>query len=422
MKKLVVYSHDTFGLGNIKRMLAITQHLLESIPDLSVLLISGSPVIHQFQLPEKRFDYLKLPCLGRTETGEYTAKRLDAGFEALVAIRSQIIQTTVANFDPDIVLVDKKPRGVADELHPTLELIGQNGTQTKVTLLLRDILDDPKTTRNIWFKNDYFSSIARHYQSIFVMGSADVFDVGKEYRFPDNVAKKVQYCGYTQRSLPHASIESPDFFANTTKPRVLVTAGGGEDGYQLIKTFLAGVSGSAELEFCSLVVTGPEMSVDQRNKIYQASDQLAQVQVLEFTPNLMTYMRRADLVVSMAGYNTIVEILSLNKQAVVVPRITPVREQLIRAIRLERMGLLTYISPSNLKPDRLMQTINQQLSTKAQRMDLRESVDFNGLANLAGHISELFDSNSRFKPSSHCNDPQLTIPDSNRTMHACWAS
>ena len=422
MKKLVVYSHDTFGLGNIKRMLAVTQHLLDSMPDLSVLLISGSPMIHHFHLPEKRFDYLKLPCLGRTQTGEYKVKKLGAGFEALVAIRSQIIQATVANFNPDIILVDKKPRGVADELLPTLELIRRNGTQTKVTLLLRDILDDPETTRNIWFKNDYFKSIERYYHSIFVMGSAEVFNVGREYRFPENAAKKIEYCGYTQRARSAAAVELNNFFANSSARRVLVTAGGGEDGYQLIKTYLAGVSASAESQFCSLIVTGPEMSSEQRNKIHHASNQLAQVQALEFTPNLLEYMRHADVVVSMAGYNTVVEILSLNKQAVVVPRTKPVQEQLIRAKRLERMGLLTCVTPSQLTSDRLMHAVYQRLSTKGKPLDSNRSFDFNGLPNLAGHIQRLFDDSKRFKSVSGFADTNRAIPSYLPEMDACWVS
>lgn len=423
MKKLVVYSHDTFGLGNIKRMLAITQQLLDTIPDLSVLLISGSPVIHHFSLPEKRFDYLKLPCLGRTVKGEYTVKRLGTQFDELVAVRTQIIQATVANFDPDIILVDKKPRGIADELLPTLELVRGKSKQTQVVLLLRDILDDPETTSRIWLNNDYFRSIERYYNSILVMGEPKVFDVGKEYRFPESAVKKLEYCGYTRRPRSDIGLELTKLFPQGERPRVLVTAGGGEDGFELLKTYLTGISINNDSGgVTSIIVTGPEMSMQNRNEIYQTSARLEHVQTIEFTPNLMEYMRNADLIISMAGYNTIVEILSMNKRAVVVPRVKPVHEQLIRAKRLEQLGLLTCVSPTELTPQRLLSAVSDQLSMRAAPIDSVRSINFNGLPNLTGQFKRLFDDcSSKTEPiNSHAIKP--VIPYYLPGASACLAS
>jgi len=241
-KKIVVYSHDTFGLGNVRRMLAITEHLLDTIPNLSVLLISGSPMIHSFRLPESRFDYLKLPTIGRTLSGEYIAKKLETNFDELVTVRSQIIQAAIANFSPDVMIVDKKPRGIADELQPALELIHRDMPLTKVVLLLRDILDDPKITHQIWLKNNYFQSINRHYDSILVMGSIKVFDLAKEYRFPENIAKKVTYCGYINRNHIVAENNKPGLSSKINRTDVLVTVGGGEDGMFPLKCFLNGLA------------------------------------------------------------------------------------------------------------------------------------------------------------------------------------
>jgi len=46
VKRILVYSHDTFGLGNIKRMLEISKHLVAAYTNVSVLIISGSPIVH----------------------------------------------------------------------------------------------------------------------------------------------------------------------------------------------------------------------------------------------------------------------------------------------------------------------------------------------------------------------------------------
>jgi predicted glycosyltransferase len=84
--RLLVYSHDTFGLGNIRRMLAICEHLLDAIPNLSILLLSGSPMLQGFRIP-KNLDYIKLPCLNRGTTGKISAKYLGMDADETVCCR-----------------------------------------------------------------------------------------------------------------------------------------------------------------------------------------------------------------------------------------------------------------------------------------------------------------------------------------------
>ena len=67
-KRIMVYSHDAFGLGNIRRMLSICKYLIKYISNLSILLVSGSPMLQSFRLPQG-LDYIKLPCLNRGQAG-----------------------------------------------------------------------------------------------------------------------------------------------------------------------------------------------------------------------------------------------------------------------------------------------------------------------------------------------------------------
>src|SRR5271157_3109489 len=129
--RLMVYSHDTFGLGNIRRMLAICTHLHASIPDLSVLIITGSPMLQSFRVSQG-IDYIKLPCLKRTESGDLGARFLDLEIEEIVRLRRELILSTVVSFQPDVVLVDKKPDGLARELEPSLRYIKCNLPQTRI--------------------------------------------------------------------------------------------------------------------------------------------------------------------------------------------------------------------------------------------------------------------------------------------------
>src|SRR5438552_16918928 len=85
--KLMVYSHDTFGMGNVSRMLVICRHLLKSIPDLSILLVTGSPIIQRLRLPPG-LDYIKLPCLTRTDYEAYSVKYLGTEIGDKIQLRS----------------------------------------------------------------------------------------------------------------------------------------------------------------------------------------------------------------------------------------------------------------------------------------------------------------------------------------------
>ena len=393
IKKIVVYSHDTFGLGNVRRMLAITEHLLENIPDLSILLISGSPMIHSFRLPQQRFDYLKLPCIGRTLSGHYISKKLGTNFNEMVVLRSQVIRAAVSNFAPDVMIVDKKPRGIAEELTPTLELIHNRMPATNVVLLLRDILDDPQITRQIWLKNHYYPSIEHYYHSILVMGSQLVFDVCREYQFPAKIAKKVEFCGYINRKQQIFTEKIPLQFSDPDKKKVLITVGGGEDGLAPVKCYLMGLKEHLQNQaLATVIVTGSEMPQQHKDEIQNMARGLKQVQIVDFTPDLAAYMQAADLIISMAGYNTTVEILAMNKAAIVIPRVKPVKEQWIRAEHMDKLGLLKCIHPDQLSPELLMNEVMIKLGKQTPVLKAIDIIDFDGLKRVTENISSLLSS------------------------------
>ena len=202
-RRILVYCHDTYGLGNIRRMLSICSDLVENDPNLSVLLISGSPLIYGFEIPQ-RVEHIKLPGLTRTANNSYSSKSLPEKLDRIIKLRSELIYTVAATFKPDVLLVDKKPLGVENELELTINYLHENQPKTQLMLLLRDILDTPEATERIWDKNGYHDVIDRCFDQVLVVGSPEVFDLCKEYHFPAETEKKVSYCGYIRR-LPSIS-------------------------------------------------------------------------------------------------------------------------------------------------------------------------------------------------------------------------
>jgi predicted glycosyltransferase len=367
MKRVLVYSHDTFGLGNIRRMLEIARHLVQSTTEVSVLVLTGSPMLHAFRIPA-RIDYVKLPCLSRDVAGRYAARTLDLTLAETVRLRANLIRGAIADYAPDLILVDKKPFGVEDELSGALADLPVGERRPRLVLLLRDILDSPEATQRVWRKNGCFEAIEAYYDEVLVVGTPEVFDLRHEYRFPPFAAAKVRFCGYIAREPGRRSRAQArrDLYVADEQPLVVVTPGGGEDGRALIRRYLDGLLALPEGQRPrSHVVCGPEMAEADRAALRRSAAALHSVSLQDFCDDMMSLLSAADVVLSMGGYNTVCELLTLHKRAVVVPRVAPGVEQCLRAERMSALGLLRMLHPQSATPAALVDAVRTELAAAA---------------------------------------------------------
>jgi predicted glycosyltransferase len=262
--------------------------------------------------------------------------------------------------------------------------------QTKLLLLLRDILDSPQKTISDWKEHDLYEAVERFYDQILVIGMPEMFNICREYKFPPTVAQKVRYCGYLRKSpgLKSREARRQELQIKEHEQLVLVTPGGGEDGYHLVDTYLTGVAQLTAKAIRSVIICGSEMPSHQREQLSQKAASNPQVEMLDFTDDLMSYIDAADAVVCMSGYNTITEVLSLGKRAIAIPRIKPASEQLMRAEQMSKLGLLAMIHPDELLPETLMDL----LLTKLEETDscaVAPGLDLGGLPRISHYISHL---------------------------------
>lgn len=383
--RILLYSHDTFGLGNIRRTLLLAQEVIEQYPRAAVLLVTGSQMIHSFRIP-KGLDYIKLPCLDRIDAERYESRFLLECSEAVKRTRRAIIERTVLGFAPDLMIVDKRPAGVDGELSDTLTALRNGNFPTRLVLGVRDILDEPRKTRESLKNNHSFEIIRDYYDEVWIYGSQSIFDTVSEYEFPEDVAQITHYCGYLKR--PTIATRR-----DVGPPHVLVTTGGGGDGSRMIETYLEGLSNlPRNVALKSTVVFGPQMSADKRAALVSSFSYLTDVEFREFEPDLTELYAEADLVVSMAGYNTVCELLSFGRNAILVPRAQPVKEQLIRARLLAAAGLFEIVEPNDLTPEAL---ITKVLASLKHAPDLPVRVDLQGLPRIRERIRELLEEKAR---------------------------
>lgn len=383
--RILLYSHDTYGLGHLRRSLSVAGQLARDIAGTHQLLVTGSMVAGAFGLPP-RLDMIKLPALTKRSSGKYKSRALPLSLKRTLAWREQMILQAAINFKPDLVLVDKVAAGVHGELLPTLRHLKTWFPETKIVLGMRDIEDSPSATQAEWAKNGVPQLLEQVYDAILLYGQRLVFDPLSAYKMSPSASSKVIECGYLRRASVSRSPKGLRRELDIKdKALVLLTVGGGGDGYEIIKHYFEMLAlEGAQLPYHTVVVTGPLMAEGKRKSLQRMGHQKA-VTLLEFTPDLVSYMAAADLVVSMAGYNTVCEILSLNKRALLIPRMRVRAEQFIRASSLAERKLARVLLPTELTPSRLANEIKSALSAPPPIVDL----NLDGLPQVSAAIGSL---------------------------------
>ena len=339
-KRILIYSHDTFGLGHLRRCRAIAHSLVDADSSLSVLILSGSPIIGSFDF-RSRVDFVRIPGVIKLRNGEYVSLNLHIDIEETLAMRSSIIRHTADIFDPDILIVDKEPLGLRGEVRPTLDLLRARGTP--LILGLRDVMDDPSALETEWERKHAIPALSEYYNEIWVYGLPQICDPLAGLDLPASVRRRMVYTGYLRRHIPAAATTAAQLADLPDGEFLLVTGGGGGDGDGLIDWVLAAYQSDPGGLPPVLLVFGPFMMPDHQAAFAARAARLPKVRTITFDARLENLITRAAGVVAMGGYNTFCEILSFDKPALIVPRTAPRLEQFIRAQRAAELGLVAVL-------------------------------------------------------------------------------
>lgn len=381
--RILMYSHDTFGLGHLRRCRAIAHALVERFKGLTVLIISGSQIAGAFGF-KARVDFVKIPSVIKLYSGDYTSIGDHIDLQDTLALREALIVETAVFFDPDILIVDKEPMGLRGEIEKTLVALQLRGCKT--VLGLRDVMDSPELLRAEWDKKNVIEKVASLYDEVWVYGPEDFWNPLQKLDVPERLTAKTHYTGFLPRELPTA--ESPNI-GNLPDDYILVTAGGGGDGADLMSMVLAARELDRNLVYPLVLVPGPFMKNDQREEIRRRASNLSNVTVINFDNALEAIMDKASAVVGMCGYNTFCEIISFDKPALFVPRTHPRKEQFIRATRAHELGLTQVLDADQAADPAKMADALHALPHSPKPSEAAWKVDTKGLDVICKRVEKL---------------------------------
>lgn len=381
--RVLLYSHDSVGLGHLRRNLAIASEIVDRFPNANVIIVTGSPCATQFELPD-RTDLIKIPSITKNDAGHYVCRSAVRSLEPTLELRSQMMLQAFRSFEPHLIIVDHRLIGLKGEAIEMLREAKRNGVLTIYGL--RDVKDSPEVVRLHWDNADSRWALAEAYDRICVYGMPEVFDPRVEYAPLLDQTAGVTFTGYI---VPPYRRESESNICRQRK-KVLVTFGGGSDGSRRANRYLEALM-SGPVNWDSHIITGPLMDPrlkKQVRKVARRVQPIGSVKVQRFHHNIPRLLRQVDAVVSMAGYNSCVEIIQSGTPAVLLPRSNPRKEQLIRSSRMSELGWVDFLPDPDPDPAELLKVVEKALRTPRRS---RPGVNLDGLDGLCTVILELLE-------------------------------
>jgi predicted glycosyltransferase len=370
MTRVLIYSHDTYGLGHLRRSLRIAAALLTTGAARHVLIASGSPQASSFTVAPG-IDVLKMPAVTKDAEGGYRSRTLGLDLADTVRVRSEIVWSAVAGFRPDILLVDHAPIGMAGELLATLERLATLPRRPLVLLGMRDVVDQVSKVEADWVAGGVWETLSCSYDGVLVYGDAAVLTTAQELELRSRISAPVQHVGYVsppgwERSAPPAR----------RRPSIVVTAGGGGDGLPVMEAYTRFVERSRIAgHIRSVIVTGPFLDGDPVGGLVERLAATGKsVDLIRFSDRMETLLATADGAVTMAGYNTVVELLAYRLPAMLVPRRVPRAEQWLRATRVASVADVMPVAAEDVTVEHF-ERFAEYLLSRPERRELQLDLD-----------------------------------------------
>ncbi len=387
---VLLYVQHLLGIGHVRRAAVLARAFHRA--GLEVVFVTGGLPVAGLGLDD--IEVVQLPPARAQD--ETFAVIVDADGrpidEAWKARRRELLMAVYRRTRPRVVMTELYPFGrrkMRFELDPLIEAARAADPPALIACSLRDIVNRPDRPEKTTWMVERFT---RQFDLLYVHGDPRFFRLEDSFPESEAVARRLHYTGYvTEAGEVAAAVRAADAAAEGPLPgqgEVLVSAGGGAVGADLLRAALAARPLSPLAEAPWRLLSGPNMPEAEFRAIAAAAG--PGIAVEPARPDFAAMLTRARLSISQGGYNTLMEVLAAGLPGVVVPFAGGTEtEQTQRSEALARRGLITVVPEVELSPARLAEGIAQALARGGvTRNDLEAAAPFQlgGAAETARHL------------------------------------
>lgn len=378
---IIFYCQYVWGMGHLVRSLEFARALL----DHEVTLIAGGQDV-DLDLPE-HINFVRLPALFMDEMfTTLIAGEADKPVAQIKQARQEILYTLFNKKQPDVFIVELYPFGrsiFGFELEPLLEDIraGKFGPVKRVCSL-RDILVEKKDP--VAYEKRVIQKLNRDFDALLIHSDENLLGLNETFSREDKINIPVVYTGFiTQQADPAGGRNlRHDLNVSSEQKLIVASAGGGRSGYKLLVSVLDACETLGDrLNFRLEVFAGPFMEQNEFDQL--AARSVPGIRIQRYTRRFLDYLYAADLSISLAGYNTCMNLLVTRVPALVYPY-SRQREQPMRVDKIKNLLSMKILNDDDVRPAELSQHIIQMLDQKKNVKPL--PIDLDGAANSANFL------------------------------------
>jgi predicted glycosyltransferase len=378
IKRILVYTHNSIGLGHAFRTLAVITGIKKWRPDIDFLVISGTSIQQIFF--KEGIEVIKLPSIkldiDRQDSRMYSRYLSGFDLEAIFDFRQSIILRTFDFFQPDALIIEHNMTGQMSELIPLLmkKWMRKGGpVDFALAHVCRGIMKWVPLLQ-IPYQNPRHRSesinIGELYDFMYVI------DINKEFLGNDpDLEKKIRYLGKITNKvygeLPSRD-ETIERFGLTDRRIILISLGRNNRVGDLAGSILealenTGLKASHQVVIVLDPYLDPELSRSLKDHPLSKG-----VRFTPFLPDLVDLIHHSDLVISRAGYNIVNEILLTGAKAILVPESHGGGEQEMRARSIQAENIRVLIEPEVLRnspSDAIRDLLNEPIQPVSHKFD-----------------------------------------------------
>ncbi|MBW2338548.1 MAG: glycosyl transferase [Deltaproteobacteria bacterium] len=381
---IIFYCQYVWGMGHLVRSLEFARALSGH----NVTLIAGGQKV-EVDLPD-HVQLVRLPVLYMDE--KFT--RLIPGdpgrsLEQIQQERKNTLYSLLEKEQPDLFIVELYPFGrsiFGFELEPLLADMraGQFG-HVKAVCSLRDILVEKKDPPA--YEERVLGKLNRYFDALLVHSDAGLLRLDETFTRVGDINIPLVYTGFiTQHATPGAgSRMRRELKISPDQKLIVASAGGGRSGYRLLTSVIDACELLRErLPFRLEVFSGPFMDNEEYKKLSVRA--ASGFRIRRYTKRFLDYLSAADLSISLAGYNTCMNLLVTKVPCLVFPYWRQ-QEQPMRADKIKKYLPMKVLKETEMQPASLSRHIAQML--QQNRVVDGVPIDLDGAANAARFLNQM---------------------------------